>query len=231
MAALLRAMDGLGIAEACPFALAEYDGNPGAGNAWLANAAQGEPRLHPALVIGPNRCGEFIAPANLPAAMRACGARLLRLPLGPLMSQAQLEVCLIADILDALAAHRIPLLVDCTVSLDQARTAELLALLRGWPDLHVILSFPKVTHDDRRFYYLWERFNHFHVDLPGYQTLGMIEDVTRRFGSDRIVFGTRYPHFTPLQTMLQVIYSDVDDTVKRAIAGDTLRRLLREVQL
>jgi hypothetical protein len=34
--------------------------------------------------------------------------------------------------------------------------------------------------------------------------------------------------FTPLQTMLQVVYADVDDAAKRAIAGDTVRDLLRE---
>ena len=231
IATLLRTMDSLGIAEACPFALAEYDGNPGTGNAWLDKAVTERERLHPVLVIGPNACGEFIAAADLAGRMRASGARMLRLPLAPLAAQKELDVSLIEDLLDAMAEHRIPLIVDCLTSLEQVRTSEVVAMLRGWPTSHLILSFPKLGTDDRRFYALWDRFEHFHVDLPGYQTLGAIEDVTRRFGSQRIVFGTRYPHFTPLQTMLQVIYSDVDEAAKRDIAGETIRRLLREVQL
>ena len=44
------------------------------------------------------------------------------------------------------------------------------------------------------------------------------------------MYGSRHPHFTPLQTMLQVIYADVDEPAKRAIAGDTLRGLLAEAR-
>jgi len=222
-------MDSLGIAEACPYALSEYEGNAGSGNAELAEALRGQPRLHPVLVVGPNACGEFLSARDLPARMSACGARMARLPLGPFTAMKELEVRLIEDLLDEMNLRRIPLLIDCIASIDQAPLDPLIEILSTWQNIHVILSFPKVEAGERRLFYLWERFNNFHVELAGYQGLGMIEDVSRRFGGSRIIYGSRYPHFTPMQSMLQVIYSAVEPSVKQEIAGGTLRRVLGEV--
>ena len=227
---LLQTMDSMGIAEACAYALSEYECNPGAGNARLASELAANPRLHPVLVIGPHQCGEWPSPADLPARMKAAGAKMARLPLGTMAAMKELDILPLEPLFDALAARRAPLFIDCLVSLEQARTAELKTLLERWPAMPLILSFPKQSQLDRQLYYLWERFTHFYVELAGYQGLGCIEDVTRRFGARRLVYGSRYPHFTPLQGMLQVIYSGVEDAVKREIAGDTVRQLLREVE-
>jgi predicted TIM-barrel fold metal-dependent hydrolase len=143
----------------------------------------------------------------------------------------ELDVCLLAELFDHLAPCRTPVFIDCLDTLEQAATAQLRELLDHWPTLPVIVGFPKVEHDDRRLYCLWERSAQFHLELSGYQTLGAIEAVTQRFGPDRLVFGSKSPYFTPLQSMLQVIYSRIDETAKCAIAGGTLRRLLAEVKL
>jgi len=42
------------------------------------------------------------------------------------------------------------------------------------------------------------------------------------------VFGSNYPYFTPLQSMLHLIYSEIAEEDKRLIAGDTVRGLLRK---
>ena len=228
---LLQTMDSMGIAEACAYALSEYECNPGAGNAWLARELAANPRLHPVLVIGPHQCGEWPSPADLPARLEAAGAKMARLPLGAMTAMKELDILLLEGLADCLTARKAPLFIDCLGSLEQARAADLKTLLERWPTLPVILSFPKTGQQDRMLHCLWERFPNFYVELAGYQTLGIIEDVTRRFGGRRMVFGSRYPHFTPLQTMLQVIYSGVEDAVKREIAGDTVRALLKEVTL
>ena len=38
-------------------------------------------------------------------------------------------------------------------------------------------------------------------------------------------------NFTPLQTMLQVVYAEIDEEAKRKIAGDNVRKLLEDVVL
>jgi len=228
---LLHTMDSLGIAEACPFALSEIECDPGVGNSWLASTCAENERLHPVWVMGLHYCGEYPTPKRLPTALAQFGVKMVRVPLGKTTSLKQFDLCLLEGLLACLAQHHIPLLLDCLHSTDQIQTSEMKALLETWPGLPVILSFPKLEQDDRRFYYFWERFDRFHVELSGYQTLGGIEAVTQRFGSNRLVFGSRFPHFTPLQSMLQVIYSGVEESVKRDIAGGTMRRLLCEVAL
>ena len=61
--------------------------------------------------------------------------------------------------------------------------------------------------------------------------MGTLEKIVERFGPERVVYGSRYPYFTPLQSMLQIIYAGIDEEAKRKIAGDNMRSLLRDVTL
>jgi hypothetical protein len=228
---LLGKMDELGIAEACPVALMGRDYDPWEANRWLvANLPQSE-RLHPVWVVATHHTGEFPAPEQLLAEMAQNKVRMLRLFLsGRLSYLDQLDLPLLVELFDALDEHRVPLLIDCVDPL-LLHAADLEPVLKGWPHMPVILSIPKVVQNERWFYYLWERYDNFNVDLPGYQVLGGIEAIVKRFGAHRLVYGSRYPYFTPLQSMLQLIYSEIEEGDKRAIAGDTMRRLLAEVRL
>lgn len=229
-AGLLAKMDEVGIAEACPAAVMGRDYDPWEGNRWLAANVPASERLHPVWTAANHHSGEFPAPADLIERMRRDGVRMLRLFLYPTGYLDRIDLPLFGELFDALEQHRVPLLAECQDAL-LLRAADLEPVLRGWPRLPFILSVPKVVQNERWFYYLWERYDNFHLDLPGYQVLGGIKAVVDRFGPDRLVYGSRYPFFTPLQTMLQLIYTEIDDSTKRAIAGDTVRRLLREVQL
>lgn len=230
LAGLLSRMDQLGITEACPACLLGRDLDPADGNQWLADNAPATDRVHPVWTAAPHHTGEFPAPGDLVRLMRESGIRMMRLWLSPSGYLDRLDLPLLGELLDALAHHRVPLLVD-TSEPNLLRAADLEPVLRGWPSLPLILSVPKQSQNERWFYYLWERYDNFRIDLPGYQILGGIEAVVERFGADRLVYGSRYPFFTPLQTMLQVIYSEIEEADKRAIAGDTMRCLLQEVVL
>lgn len=229
--ALVRKMDSLGVAEAMPFALSEYEANMGEGNARLAADTAAVARLHPAWVAIAHQCGEGPTPDELFEQMSRHDVRMIRIGLHKTTFSSDLDLCLLEDLFDRLAPHRIIVYIDCRLSFEQVKTQTMKTLLRTWADMPVVLGVPKIEMQDRVFYYLWERFDNFLIELSGYQVLGGIEAVFARFGSDRIVFGTRYPHFTPLQTMLQIIYSRVEESVKKDIAGATMRRLLGEVRL
>jgi len=230
LAGLVAKMDELGIAEACPAATLGRDYDPWQANEWLLANAPPSARIHPAWTVATHHTGEFPPPQELVAAMRREGVRLLRLFLFSTAFHDRLDLPLFGELFDALAEHRVPLLVDSSDPL-QLHAADLEPVIEGWPDMPLILSLPKVVQNERWLYYLWERYGNLYLDLPGYQVLGGIAAIVRRFGGGRLLYGSRYPFFTPLQTMLQLIYSEVDDTVKRDIAGDTARRLLREVRL
>ena len=225
--ALLGRMDGLGIAEACPFHAMARDHSLLEGNAALVEEVAGQPRLHAAWIASPHHTGECLAPAELVQAMRRHEVRLARISFGSSQYVPRFELFLFEPLLDALADARVPLIVSFD-DIGAVPFSEVAAALAGWPGLRIILCLPKVTFHDRYFYALWERLDTFHVELSGYQVLAGVEAVTERFGAGRLVYGSRYPHFTPLQSMLQVIYAEVEADVKAAIAGGTVRRLMQE---
>ena len=227
---LLARMDELGIAEACVTPLMGRDYDPWQSNLWLSDSVPSSPRLHRAWTAANHHSGEFPSPEELIEAMRRQDVRLLRLYLYAEAFVSRLDVPIFGELFDALDQYRVPLLLDCSGALT-LQAEDLAPVLQGWPDMPLILSVAKIVQHDRWFYYLWERYPNFYVELSGYQCLRGTEAVVQRFGPERLLFGSRYPYFTPMQSMLQVIYADMDEDAKRAIAGGTARRLLSEVQL
>jgi predicted TIM-barrel fold metal-dependent hydrolase len=75
---------------------------------------------------------------------------------------------------------------------------------------------------------LLERYRNLRVSLRGWQTLGGIEELVRLFGVGSLVFGSNFPHFTPLQSMLHLIYSEISEEDRQRVAGDNMRDLLRQ---
>jgi predicted TIM-barrel fold metal-dependent hydrolase len=130
-------------------------------------------------------------------------------------------------LLDQLAANHVPLIIDLC-DRKSVENRDLAELLRAWPELPVILSFPKMENEARILCCLLERYHNLRVSLRGWQTLGGIEEFVRLFGAGAIVFGSNYPYFTPLQSMLHVIYSEISEVDKKRVAGDNMRELLQK---
>ena len=227
---LLRKMDELGIAEACPFNALARDHDLIEGNQAAVDETRATDRLHPVWIVSPHHTGECLNPTHLLAGMRLSDIRLARVCFGSAQYVPRLDPFLFEPLLDALADAQLPLILSYQ-DMGSVAWPEIVEALSKWPGLRIILGTSKITFHDRYFYALWERFDTFYVELSGYQVLDGIEAVTKRFGPDRLVFGSRYPHFTPLQSMLQVVYSEVDEEVRRGIAGDTVRRLMKEADL
>jgi len=223
---LLANMDRLGVAEAAVTSLGAAIHRPMAANRELSERLREEPRLHPVWMVAMPQFGHFPPAEALAVEMRAAGVRMLRMCVGANTPFARIPLSPVEAHLDEMAGRRIPLVVEVR-SIDLAVDGALETLLRNWPDLPVILSVPKAVGPiDSLLYSQWERGRNLRVELSGMQTLGFVEYVVQRFDGDRIVYGSRYPYFTQLQAMLQVIYADVPDQARRAIAGDTVRGLL-----
>ena len=223
---LLAKMDDLGIAEACPVHAVARDHNLVEGNGALLDEANANDRLHPVWTVSPHHTGECPTPNDLVQQMQSNGVRLARVSFGSCQYVPRLDLFVFESLLDTLAGARIPLVLGYE-DIGAVAWPEIHEALCRWPGLRIILSVSKVTFHDRYFYALWDKLDTFYVELSGYQVLGGIEAVTERFGPDRLVFGSRYPHFSPLQSMLQVSYAEVDEEVKRGIAGETVRRIMR----
>jgi len=223
---LVRKMGELGIAEACPSSITASFYNVDEGNRELLQAIAPYPQLHPAFLVAPNQTGEVPPTKEVLAQMPAMSLAKM------LVDEVQfytplIDIELYGEVFDALAASRTPLLLDYT-NFFHEHTFRLRELLKGWPQLPVLLKFPKLACEERVLYYLWEKYENLHVVMSGYQLLGGIEKAVARFGARAFVFGSNSPYFTPLQSMLHLIYCELSEDVKRLIAGDTVRRLLRK---
>jgi predicted TIM-barrel fold metal-dependent hydrolase len=64
------------------------------------------------------------------------------------------------------------------------------------------------------------------VEISGYQGLHSIAATVRRFGPERLLFGTHMPLFTPGAAIAAVTYADISETERALIAADNLHRLL-----
>lgn len=224
---LLKTMDRFGIAEACPASGLAEDYVDDHGNRQLLEECQNHDRFHPVWIVSPHYSGEFPRPDVLLEQLASHNVRLVKMVLNSLNGYlSSLDVPQCTALFDALAAARVPIIFDF-YDFASIRSQTILDVRREWPELSMILTFPKIAKQTRMLSFLFEECDNLHITLSGYQLMGGIEHLVDRFGAGVLIYGSHYPFFTPLQSMMQLIYSDITDHDKKLIAGGTLRRLMQ----
>ena len=74
---------------------------------------------------------------------------------------------------------------------------------------------------------LLKSFPRFYFDSSTLLAHRQLESFVEQFGYEHIVYGSRLPLYTPGATLATLATSRISDDAKSAIAGDTLRHLLR----
>lgn len=74
---------------------------------------------------------------------------------------------------------------------------------------------------------LLKSFPHFYFDSSTLLAHRQLESFVEQFGHEHIVYGSRLPFYTPGPSLATLATARISDDAKRAIAGDTLRHLLR----
>ncbi|MFB3881966.1 MAG: amidohydrolase family protein [Armatimonadota bacterium] len=217
---LVAELDFCGVAEALVFHVAQREESPQAGNRLVLEASEREPRLHPTWTILPpqadREAGAFLDD------MRRDGIRALRAY--PEECHYLLNGVTFAPLLEELVPRRVPLIVG-------PRWPEVTALLGEFPELTLIVVNHSDWGDDRLFRPLIERYPRLHLDTSNYQLERGIADFVRRYGYDRLLYGSGSPNLQMGAALLTLAHADIPDDAKSAIAGGNLRRLLAEVQL
>lgn len=233
---LLRELDHLGVAEALTYHALAKEYSPEIGNALLMREIHGTGRLHPCWVLLPAHTGEM-EPANvLIPRMLSRGVAAVRLfpsPPAPLPEFADqlhhyaLVRTVVGDLLEALEAHRVPLFLEIMNLSSQ--------MLVGWEQLEWLLAtFPRLPvvlvgtrhRDNRTLYAFLERFPQLAFDISLYAIHRGVEDVARRFGAARMLFGTGLPLYAGGGALLQLVAAEIPEGQKQQIAAGNLRRLL-----
>lgn len=210
------------IAEALVYHAFAKELSPSLGNARLGEEIAGFP-LHPCWVAMPHHTGEMPPPKELVDAMLARGVRAVRL--FPSFQQFRLAPWCCGELLAELERRKVPVFVD----LDQtAGWDEIAGVLAAFPVLRLVIL--RVGYrTDRIIYPLLEKYPRLMIETSGYQTSSGIQTVCRRFGAERILFGTGLPINNAGVSIPMVTYAEISDREKQLIAGDNLRRLLQEV--
>jgi predicted TIM-barrel fold metal-dependent hydrolase len=200
------------------------------GNATLMDEIGDQEGLYPCWGVTTWVTGESPVPGQVVAALRASGVRAVRFfayaysvpmaewSMGPIWSE--------------LEAHRVPLILDLCrrwAEMDPFDADAVHQLCAAHPELPVILTKHRIRFS-RQVYQLLETCPNLRVELSGYWHYRAVEEVCNRFGEQRLVFGTNWPYMDSSFAVAMVMYAQVSDSTKAAVAGGTLRTLLEAVQ-
>jgi len=220
---LRREMDAAGIEEALVFHTMARDASPPLGNGMLKEAIADDPGLHPVWVVLPHHTGETPPPDKLLGEMEANDVRAVRLYPGKDHHSFSLAEWSCGPLLSALEEARVPLMLDIEIVWWEA----IQPILENRPNLPIIAT--NVSYRHNRFTYpLFERYDNIYIETTRYFGAGNFEDVVERFGPRRILFGTNMPACTGTAAVSMLTYADIPREAKEAIAGGTIRSLMKE---
>jgi hypothetical protein len=218
---LLAEMDFCGVQEALVLASASVYDSPVTGNELVLRDTAGRPRLHPTWALLPTQCCELGCAEDFLARLQAAGVRALHA--FPELHNYLLGRPACADLLSLLAENRVPLIVH---KYDWQRLTD---LLTAFPHLVLVQTGVGSWGCDRFVRPLVEAFPNFYFEISNYEEAGGLEDHCRKYGPERLLFGTNYPHFNMAGPRLTLLHADLPDADKQALAAGNLRRLLEEV--
>jgi predicted TIM-barrel fold metal-dependent hydrolase len=136
------------------------------------------------------------------------------------------------ELLEPLADARVPVFIVPDVigpgaaTMDRTDYDAVVALCRRWPALPVIVSEFRIRHSQRTLYRALDACPNLRVELSGYWLYHGVEYIARRWGSERLLFGSNWPTFGPHMTLATLSCAEIEDEDKRKIAGGNLRDLI-----
>ena len=129
------------------------------------------------------------------------------------------------DLLDQLTERRIPVLLSTEHGVGWGLMYD---LLRDYPELTCVICDVGVWSMDRYTYPLLKAYPNVHVETSMLSIEdGGVEEMVKRFGAERLVFGTGFPKRYSEAAMLQLTHADIGDDDRQAIAADNMLRLVK----
>lgn len=223
-AGLLAEMDTAGVEDALAYHTVARDADPRLGNALLMKEIEGRRRLQPVWVVLPHHTAEMPAPDVLLSEMKASGVRAVRLYPTRAHHGFTLAAWCAGELLSALSAARVPLILDA----EAVSWEDVHMLLGAYPGLPLIMANCSYRHN-RFLYPLFSEHPNLHVEISRFMGGGALEDIVARFGPGPLLFGTNMPQCTGTAAVALVTYAEISAEDRAAIAGENLRRIIAEI--
>lgn len=203
---------------------AAVEGDPVDGNALLMTSLHELDGFVPAWSVLPFSTGEMGDREELRRSLAENAVRALLFY--PAAHKYSPEEWLCGDLFDLCAHMRMPVFtrMENDLSWDQ-----LARMLSEHPELRVVLRNCSYS-SARNLYRLLVRHRHLYIESSRFFPFGGIEDVVRRFGAERLVFGSGAPTYSPGAAITPILTADIEDTQRRLIAGETLRKLIGDIR-
>jgi Predicted metal-dependent hydrolase of the TIM-barrel fold len=225
-AELLIAMKYYGIGRAMVYHSLGREYNPVEGNRMLMDEINDCNILYPIWCIMPHHTGEFPAPTELAEQLRTSGIKAVTLFPSERDQRFSLEPWSCGEMFSMLEEYRIIVMLG----IDQTTWAEVYRLLKDFSELRLLLK--GVGYDNNRILYpLMEKFPNLYIETSGVNAHLGIEDICKRFGAGRMVFGSGMPEFSGGAAVTLIYYAQISDEDKNAISNVNLDSLLRGVRL
>lgn len=227
---LLGEMDRYNISQCLVHHIIAKKNNPIKGNELLVQTIQPHAnRLIPCWVILPHYTGESEPPTILIEKMKAQYVHSVRI--FPNSFNVELHLWLWKELLEELAQHRIPLFLDFETKNWSTpwNWEQIHELVRTFPELPVVLVRAGALAN-RYLYYFLDRFPNLYVEISYYQNNNVIVDVTRRFGAEKLIYGSGMPVYDPRFALSAIEYADLTSEDKAKVVGGNLRKLIKGVR-
>ena len=230
-AGLAAAMSACGVSAALVYSPAAINADLVAANQRLLAETDVERGIHPAWVLLPPGTGEMDSPVTLVNEMMQRGVRAARLM--PRAHGYAVRVRTLGPLLERLAEHRIPVLLDFGLSAWGDRTHI------DWDGVHEICTaFPVLPVAlirlglmvDRELYPMLAHHENLYVETSYYFGHRGLQALVARVGARRLIFGTGMPVYAPGPPIATLNYSGLSAIEQQMVASGNLERLLQEVR-
>lgn len=217
--ALVRKMDHYGISEAYAYSSYAVRVSPIDGNYLLAGQIKGfEDRIKPVWVVLPT--WDLETGTSLETELKKHDVRMVRM--FPNDHGYLMDTWVCDDLYAMLQRNRIPVMVNhCDVSLSQLH-----AVSSQYPELNIIITQCEYSQD-RNLYKLFEKHSNIYLEIATYYVYDGVEDIAKKFGAQRMIFGSRMPFQEGGAALGMALMADVSETEREMILSGNIDRLLK----
>ena len=174
--------------------------------------------------VMPNSTGEFFSSNELILKMRENSVKSVRV--FPVQMSFSISPYSCGELFSELEKYRVPLFINNS----QITYQELYALLMEYPHLPVILC-GLGHHTERQIYPIAAACPNLYIETSLFFANNSIEMFVKRFGAERLIFGTGTPENSACGAVASILYACISEADKQRIAAENLEAILEEVKL